>query len=242
MSTSSIKHYSSLHGKNVVMSNVITRSAQGLSLSEKRILFTAIAKMGGKSGDIRITASEYAEAFGISIDTAYRQLKSASDNFFNRYVTLAVPDRKGVLNWKIRWIGAYGYQDQEGYVSLSFTPQILPYLVDLEAQFTKYLLKQACALRSLHSWRLLELFEQMAGKKKDGWLTISIEEFWHSMDASDSYKSNFSLLRNRVIEPSVKELIEKDGWLIEWEGIKKGRKVAMLKFKFEKDPQGRLDV
>ena len=60
------------------------------------------------------------------------------------------------------------------------------------------------------------------------------------MEATDSYKANFSLLRQRVIEPAIKELTEKDSWLIDWQPIKKGRKVTALKFKFERNPQGNL--
>ena len=37
------------------------------------------------------------------------------------------------------------------------------------------------------------------------------------MEATESYRKNFSLLRKWVIEPAVKELTEKDNWLIEWE-------------------------
>ncbi|EFZ8508062.1 replication initiation protein, partial [Shigella flexneri] len=49
----------SLRGKNVVMSNAISRAAQSLSLAEKRIIFAAIAQMGGKYAPVRITAQEY---------------------------------------------------------------------------------------------------------------------------------------------------------------------------------------
>jgi plasmid replication initiation protein len=40
----------------------------------------------------------------------------------------------------------------------------------------------------------------------------------------------------------VHELNEKDGWLIDWEPIKAGRKVKAVRFTFERDPQGRLPV
>ena len=73
-----------------------------------------------------------------------------------------------------------------------------------------------------------------------GWLSMPIEEFWHAMEAKESHKKNFSDLRRWVIEPAVKELTEKDGWLIEWEARKRGRKVATLMFKFERNPQGGL--
>lgn len=96
-------------------------------------------------------------------------------------------------------------------------------------------------MRSLHSWRLLELLEQMKHKdNEDGWLTIDIEDFHHAMEASKSYRANFGMLRKWVIEPSVKELNEKDGWDIVWEPVKRGRRVASLRFDFRRDPQARL--
>jgi plasmid replication initiation protein len=228
----------SLKSKNVVMANTLTRSAQGLSLAEKRILFAAIAKMGGRFEDVKISAEEYAETFQIELNTAYEQLKSAAHNFFTRYFSLSVPDRKGVLEWKFNWLLAYAYHDNEGYVTLAFSPKVMPYLCDLEQQFTKYKLKQACALRSIYSWRLLELFEQQSS----GWVLISTEDFWHSMEATATHRRSFGETRRKIIEPAVKELTEKDGWLINWQPIKSGRKVTQLRFDFKKDPQGRLDI
>jgi plasmid replication initiation protein len=43
-----------------------------------------------------------------------------------------------------------------------------------------------------------------------------------------------------MIEPAVKELTEKDGWLIQWEAVKAGRKVKAIRFTFMRNPQGSL--
>ncbi|EPN4192339.1 replication initiation protein [Escherichia coli] len=228
----------SLRGKNVVMSNAISRAAQSLSLAEKRIIFAAIAQMGGKYAPVRITAQEYANTFGMPLKQAYSQLKEASENFFNRYIRFKLNEVSeiDVDVWKIRWLGAYKYNDGEANVLLHFTPQVMPYLCELEDNFTKYQLSQACALRSVHSWRLLELFEQMnTNKENNGWLSISLEDFHHVMESPDSYKTTFGLLRKYMIEPAVKELTEKDHWMIDWKPIKKGRKVVRLEFWFRKE-------
>ncbi|MDD0385255.1 replication initiation protein [Shigella sonnei] len=228
----------SLRGKNVVMSNAISRAAQSLSLAEKRIIFAAIAQMGGKYAPVRITAQEYANTFGMPLKQAYSQLKEASENFFNRYIRFKLNEVSeiDVDVWKIRWLGAYKYNDGEANVLLHFTPQVMPYLCELEDNFTKYQLSQACALRSVHSWRLLELFEQMnTNKENNGWLSISLEDFHHAMESPDSYKTTFGLLRKYMIEPAVKELTEKDHWMIDWKPIKKGRKVVRLEFWFRKE-------
>ena len=228
----------SLRGKNVVMSNAISRAAQSLSLAEKRIIFAAIAQMGGKYAPVRITAQEYANTFGMPLKQAYSQLKEASENFFNRYIRFKLNEVSeiDVDVWKIRWLGAYKYNDGEANVLLHFTPQVMPYLCELEDNFTKYQLSQACALRSVHSWRLLELFEQMnTNKENNGWLSISLEDFHHAMESPDSYKTTFGLLRKYMIEPAGKELTEKDHWMIDWKPIKKGRKVVRLEFWFRKE-------
>ncbi|MCF1165598.1 replication initiation protein, partial [Yersinia pseudotuberculosis] len=62
-------------------------------------------------------------------------------------------------------------------------------------------MSQSWALRSTHSWRLLELFERgratdkEKSKKKDGgWLAIMIEDFWHAMEGPIFYQKNFGQL------------------------------------------------
>ncbi|TJY70609.1 replication initiation protein, partial [Klebsiella pneumoniae] len=60
------------------------------------------------------------------------------------------------------------------------------------------------------------------------------------MDATEKQRENFAKVRTKIIEPAVKELVEKDGWLIEWKPVKAGRKVAKVRFEFKRDPQGRL--
>jgi plasmid replication initiation protein len=234
------KSVPSLLKQKIVMANVVTRAAHSLSLAEKRILMAGIARLGGKNERVKISAAEYAETYDVSLNTAYDQLKAAVENIFDRYLQFQVWEGKKEGIERIRWIGGYRYFDKEGYVRFGFSNEIFPYLFELSGQFTQYQLKQAAALRSLHSWRLLELFEQMRGNDKDGWLFMPIEEFWHAMESPESYRKNFQLLRKRIIEPAVKELTEKDGWLIEWEAVKSGRRVASLRFRFERNPQGGL--
>jgi plasmid replication initiation protein len=74
-----------------------------------------------------------------------------------------------------------------------------------------------------------------------GWAEYSIEDFKASMDAPASL-SDFGQVKRRIIDPAVKELTEKDGWVIQWQPIKAGRKVKALRFTFMRDPQGQLPL
>ena len=71
-----------------------------------------------------------------------------------------------------------------------------------------------------------------------GWAEYSIEDFAAAMDATEKQRANFNNIKRRIIEPAVKELGDKDGWLIHWRPIKAGRKVAAVRFEFRRDPQG----
>lgn len=234
MSAIQTKKTHGLRNKNVVIGNQIVRSHQSLNLSEKRILTAAIAKMSNKTGPVKITAQEYADTFNLPIKQAYEQLKKASANIFNRYLSFSISDsqEKNQTHWKVRWLSSYAYQDGEGYLILNFNSEIAPYLLDMSEHFTQYKLREACDLRSSHSWRMLELIQQMRGKKTDGWLDIGIDDFHHAMESKESYRKNFNNLRKYVIEPAIKELQEKRNWHIEWKPLKEsGRRVSKLSFR-----------
>jgi plasmid replication initiation protein len=234
------------------MSNALTRAGHGLTLAEKRIVATAVSKLDStqriRPGEVlrtRITAAEYAEAFGVDKDTAYDQLQSAAKALYKRSITFYEPAWK--RNGKplpptighMRWVGSVKYHEGEGWVELSWWPDLLPHLTGLRRQFTTYQLQQASALRSIYSWRLLELLMRF---ESTGWAEYAIEDFCAAMDATEKQRENFANIRRKIIEPAVKELVEKDGWIIQWRPIKAGRKVRALRFDFMRDPQLRLSV
>lgn len=236
----------------VNMSNALTRAAQGLTLAEKRVVASAVSKIDSRKrlslGEVlrtRITAAEFVETFGVDSNTAYEQLQSAAKNLYTRSIQFyeAAYKRNGkplpptVVT--MRWVGSVKYQKGEGWVELAWWPELQPHLTGLRRQFTSYQLEQASALRSMYSWRLLELLQRFKGT---GWAEYTVEDFAHSMEAPDNYREVFSALRRRIIEPAVKELNEKDGWKIEWSPVKAGRRIKALRFRFAKDPQGRLDL
>lgn len=234
----------------VTMSNALTRAGHGLTLAEKRIVAAAVSKLDSrrvlKPGEVprtKITAAEYAKTFEVDLDTAYDQLQSAAKQLYNRSITFYEPawKRNGKplppTKVQMRWVGQVHYQKGEGWVELYWWPKLLPHLTGLKRQFTSYQLQQASALRSAYSWKLLELLMRF---ESTGWAEYTIEDFAASMDATEKQRENFANIRRKIIEPAVKELTEKDGWLIQWQPIKAGRKVKALRFTFMRDPQGRL--
>lgn len=234
----------------VTMSNALTRAGHGLTLAEKRIIAAAVSKLDSRRqlapGEVpttRITAAEYAELAECGMPTAYEALQAAAKQLFERKITFYEPAhrRRGkplpATAVQMRWVGQVHYQKGEGWVELYWWPKLLPHLVGLKKQFTSYQLRQASALRSGYTWKLLELLTRF---ESTGWAEYTIEDFATAMDATPKQRANFNNIKRRIIEPAVKELGDKDGWLIHWRPIKAGRKVAAVRFEFRRDPQGRL--
>lgn len=234
----------------VSMSNALTRAGQGLSLAEKRIVMMAVAQLdsvrsvrpGESSPSVRLVATDYAETFGVDPDTAYDQLQAAAKTLYERSITFFDPPtqnrrHKEPAVVKMRWVGSVKYHAGEGWCELYFWWQVVPHLMGLRKHFTSYQLKQASALRSVYSWRLLELLTKF---EKTGWAEYSVEDYAKAMDAPETYLADFGRLRTKMIEPAVKELVQKDGWLIEWTPIKAGRRVKAVRFTFMRNPQGSL--
>ncbi len=231
----------------ITMNNALTRAGQGLTLSEKRVVMAAVSKLDSRrvypAGEVpttRITALEFSTLFQIDPNTAYEQLQDAAKQLYNRTITFFEPAHKRngqplePTRVAMRWVGQVHYQKGEGWVELAWWPKLLPRLTGIRKQFTTYQLQQASALRSVYSWRLLELLTRF---KSSGEATYSIEDFKTSMDAPASL-NDFAQVKRRIIDPAVKELTEKDGWLIQWEPVKAGRKVKAIRFAFTRNAQG----
>ena len=233
----------------VTMDNALTRAGQGLTLSEKRIVALAISKLDSRRPAnpitppvTKVTAAEYVELFGVNPDTAYDQLKSAAKQLYSRSIVFFEPSHKRrgrplkPAKTVMRWVGQATYHEGEGWIELHWWPALVPALTGLQKQFTSYQLQQATALRSIYSWRLLELLTHF---ESTGWAEYSVEDFRASMEAPPSL-SDFGQLKRRIIDPAVKELVQKDGWLIDWQPIKAGRRVRAIRFDFKRNPQQAL--
>ena len=228
----------------VTMSNALVRAGHSLTLSEKRLVAIAISKLDTKGGpgryglgfeiDCKITAEEYAELAQCEMQTAYRDLNNASRRLRKSGIEFFEPDnkRKGaplVVRVNMSWVTTTKYHTKQGWVELTWNHKLVPHLLGLKREFTSYKLNQMAALRSVYSHRLLELLMMF---ECTGWAKFSLDDFCQSMQATPTQKKDFANIRRKIIEPAIKELCEKDGWKIEYETIKAGRKVTGLHFTF----------
>ena len=241
------KALSNLH---VNMSNILIRAAHGVTLNEKRLLSCAIAKLdstrvgvhpGFNQMKVKLSAIEFAKTCTVDEKIAYREMISASDRFFKRYIRILRHTPKGKKEHKFHWFSGVTYHHGEGWVELNFSPEVTPHLTLLRREYTSYRLKVTAALRSIYTWRLFELLKSASKKKQfEGELYITLEDFRQALDIPSSYK--WSNIKQKAIQPAIKELTEKDNLKITWKPVKKSRSVTSLAFFFEKESQQHLDL
>jgi len=225
-------------------SNYLIQASYRLTLQEQRLVLACLSKVDSREVDnqkqpvrlkaIRLSAQEYATAFGISLKNAHRELYDAADRLYERSVIVSDPKRTK----KVRWIQSQIKTNTgDGEVELLFSDDMAKYISELAGRYTSYLLTSVNCLKSIHSIRLFELLMQW---KKVGHLTITVEDLRQYLDLNDKYKM-FKAFRSRVISPAVDELNEKSGFAIKLTTMGRGRKVTHLVFEFKEEEQLKMD-
>jgi plasmid replication initiation protein len=172
---------------------------------------------------------------------AYQDLMAACTKLEQRKLRYKLITPKGEKLRSIGWVSSLTYHLGEGWVEFSLTEEIAPHVVGLSKNFTKYRLQQASELRSLYSWRLLELLTSHNDGKNESQIRVkkfSLVDFRNSLEIPDSYK--YDDIKRQVIQKAVEELMKKDHWLIQWRPTKEGRAVVAIEFTFSRDPQSSI--
>ena len=209
----------------VVKANSLIEASYRLTLDEMRLLALTIGTMNPKSDQqvFEFSVSEFANQFpDVNVDRAYTQIKSAIERISERWVK--TEDERHVT--KFRWVSSQTYFKKEGRFKIALTNEIMPYLTQLKGQFTQYQLNHISGFSSVHAIRLYELFTQY---KRLGERYISVEDLKKWLQLEDKY-DRYNNLNQRVLTPALSEINEKSDLFVEYEPIKKGRKVTGIEF------------
>jgi len=249
-------------GRYVHIKNELVRRTQKMSLPVKRLLALAIAlcdskqkillhqaQLPGTDGvelrgwEVRVSVAQYLEHYPqVGEKSAYSELKSSASALMKCTVMLSERKRERgkivEVPIEVPFTTQNDYPPGEACVTVRFHGKIAPFLLGLEREFTKYKLSSGAQLRSMYSWRLMEVLAQF---QKTGLVRISYDEFCDALDVPDSCRKDFAQLRRRVVQPAVDELVAKNGVAIDWKPTKPGgRKVTGLEFSFTPAQQGNL--
>lgn len=223
-----------MENKLVVKSNELIQATYSLSVIEQRLCLLAIieARESGKgiSADDHLTihASKYAQQFNVSLDAAYKALKDATINLFERQITV-YDLYEGTLRRRVtRWVSEIAYIESRGEIQLIFAPLIVPEIVRLERKFTSYEIKQVSGLNSSYALRLFELLMQW--KHAPTVPIFEIVKFREQLGIDLQEYALMSNFKKFVLDKAVSEINAKTDINLKYDQIKCGRKITGFKF------------
>ncbi|MCD8294374.1 MAG: replication initiation protein [Clostridia bacterium] len=135
----------------------------------------------------------------------------------------------------VAWLSSVTMSKKNGTVICKIDPKMAPYLYDLRDRFTQYDLFEILAMKSTYSIRIFELLRSYAWQKK---VQFQIDDFRRLLmiDNIKSYTNNFKALREKVIEPAIKEINEYTFLHVEYSTKVQNRKVTDLIFTISEKP------
>jgi len=219
----------------VVKSNRLNTAIQNLSLSEVRIIQLAIvdARETGEGisteKPLLISAARYAEAFNVTLQTAYEAIIDAEKNLFERRFSFLDEYDEPV---KSRWIQRSKHVKGMASISIIFTYDVVNEIVRIdgfEKFFTSYMLEQTANMKSTYSVRLYELLIQWKSIKNTP--VFELKRFREQLGISDEEYTRMDNFKKRILDSSIEEINEKSDIKVSYEQVKKGRTITGFKFK-----------
>jgi plasmid replication initiation protein len=226
-------------------SHALSRAYYRLSITEKRCMEALISKLNplrnDNDGELELTALEYAKAYNVPTNVAYRDIAGAIDALMHRVITA---DRANGKPGKIQLsvMDSAEYKDDEGKIVCSFGKKITPYLLGLREKFSSYPLKKAVDFQSSYTWRFYEILVSWAQPKQDtngvfaGWIkNQSVDELREMLGVPDSY--SWGKFDTQILQVSCNELRGKASISVFIERVKTSRKITHLNISFMENDQ-----
>ena len=218
-----------------VMANAIIKGKQTMSLQEAkliRLLITQIAKNDKDFKTYQVNIKELAKFLEVPDNNLYRDIKNICDKLLTRIVRINTDDP--AKPWKIfQWLQLAEY-DGHGTITLMLSNQIAPYLLQLNAWFTQYQLKNILAMKSFYSIRLYELLKLTVGedRRKKMEYIFSIQALREYLECESKFKKIIDF-KKKVLDIAVRDISEYSEYNCTYECKKTSRSITDIIFYLE---------
>ena len=182
------------------------------------------------------------------IDISVLQETTKDKNFYNyiKDIALRLEDKRIVIdrlnedNKKyfntIRLINKPRYTEGNKNLTVDLDRDLIPYIIDLKREFTRYQIENILRLNSSYAVRIYELLKQY---EKIGEREINIKDLRNYLGIEKEEYTRFDNFEARVLSPAKKETNKYTDLIIDYEKIKTGRRITSILFKIEPKDQER---
>ena len=210
------------------------------NLNDYQVFLHLVSKIGGVNElgkylqpeqlkrEYVLSAKEFSEVFNTDIRTCYRILKKAVDKLMKTDIKVERIELKEV--WRINICSMAKYNKGDGYISVKFTDDIMPYLAQVKKKFVLYNLKEISNFGSLYTTRLYELIQEF---KETGWVVKSVDQLREAFAVGNKFKA-YRDFKIKTFAHACKEINDNYDMDLRFEEEKEGRRVVAVKFFFKK--------
>ena len=230
----------------VVKDNALINASYNLEVTEQRLILLAIINARethqGITSDskLEIHANDYASQFHVTKEAAYKALKTAVNNLFERQFSFKEETKKGIGIVRSRWVSRIKYIDDSAILEITFAPDVVPLITRLEKHFTSYQIQQVTQLTGKYAIRLYELL--IAWREVGKVPQIELSEFRVKLGVEDDEYKAMNHFKSRVLEPSIKQINQHTDITVSYEQHKRGRTITGFSFKFKQKSQPKIEV
>ena len=213
-----------------VQHNQLITARYNFSVAEQRLILYMISMIHKDDKDFQqyqIRIQDFIDIVGTSAKNEHQRAMEVTRKLQSK--VLEIQEGNDVLHVNV--ISHARYKKGEGYVEVSFSPELKPYLLELQANFTALDIRNLFPLQSKYSCRLYPIFKRY---RKLGKWSISVEMLRQILKIPATSYKLYGSFKQRVLEPVIEEINEHTDIkcsLIEEKKL--GRKVAELVFKLE---------
>lgn len=215
----------------------IKNSNFDLSIEEQRIVLVLASMVQPNDTDFQkyiIKIADFIDLLGLKDQSKYTELPKITKNLMQKVFEIDDEETGELL--QVAWLSSVRYKKTTGEISLEFSPELRPYLLDLKGFYTQYRLSNILSMKSKYSPRFYELLKMNEYQKKG--FIISLEELRKLFKAEKIYPM-YNDFKRKIIEQTQKELELYSDIRFEFEEIKYIRKVESIKFFiFPNKPKG----
>jgi len=206
------------------------RHTKPLTSREQKIVLTMVSMIQPTDKDFmdyRISIREFHEMLGLSGREHYTEIKEITKELMSKSVEIPKADGSWLL---ANWVSSAEYIKGEGAIALSFSPKLLPYLLQLKTAFTSYQLSNILSLKSTYSIRLYELMKKW---QHLGRWECPVDDLKLKLGIAEGMYKQYGHFKSKALNVALKEINEKTDLLIKVKEIKKGRKVDKIEFSIQ---------
>lgn len=226
-------------GKVIVQHNALVNARFDLSTVEMRLFMAMLSRIGRDDNEFREMRIPLTEVVALSgrrpSSKDYQQVAGMCTQLVSRILHIERPStgrpgsrRSSAPDFdKIPLMAYAKYRGEEGALHVRFNDEVMPYLLQLQRNFTKAQVVQLLKLKSPHSYRIYWLLKEYAAF---GSRIMGVGELKSLLNLDGQYKQ-FPLFKLRVLDRAQQELSKTD-LPFTYELLREGRAVAQVRFHF----------